>query len=889
MDDSQSSDFLSVSTDMFCNSPTDPVIMDTVTYESLVLNTKSAFSGIKNEIKKSTFSVYFSNLLNDCCNCISQSLDLVTELLAETSLKQNKLKEYMNDAVCLLQLLSDLIKNVIETIAMACCSMKMFPTVTGRIIMLVFGHCKDSESLYGNRINCVAQQLKDLFRTCHELQLTYLMVLEKHFIFDLTEREEQDVLIEALDINLKIAEIVESLDVKTMAEQWKAYTVICDKYSTCLMDKKIHSDSTRILCSMATNNIRIALEENQEEKLVLRSLKISSFALKILLRVFNTFKHAVTIDHTSLVELLLYIYLNNEAYLHTMRGKSPETVSLVNNNITGPAHTLLNELMMTDKVIALICNYDINDISKDDKLLGMILLVISIMNTLVQKSGEQSFKVAKNKLINVVYNLLPHCHVWFNMGLKFKCEKISREIQTYGLYEYFLTQTFTLTATMSSEEMNVLEKRMLEAVLSTDCWSALFSANLWGLLARTSSRQFLLTQVISLSKMYQSLENNNLFANSPQKVHLTYTLNGLFEVMHDEDKIKVYNMFPINEDKNMNLWCCLKLYNLPNEIQLDAEMHVMEKFKFEMRDENAVDIDELLKVMNLASSCSIIDTEDDMETLIIQAWMKACPKNLPDITKEINTGTLWYYRFIEGLVALTTSAERIFYRSSVNLVKVLHIISQIVQSGCKELKLLLINILCKLATFEAYDMNKHLVDSIRTRALSELFQDADSTVKNKLFNTLRKYRTDNTLDRIVSKIVNEDDSLRETWNCFKRHGRLKKEDINLKQHLECTTDFKYCHKCGQNVEEFIDSGSVKIQKSSSNNFDFVDIDSLFDGESDAEPACKKVKLNTNEVEQIISRLETDASSLCQIKENIFTTEYLNRIKIVCNKLNNILD
>lgn len=185
-------------------------------------------------------------------------------------------------------------------------------------------------------------------------------------------------------------------------------------------------------------------------------------------------------------------------------------------------------------------------------------------------------------------------------------------------------------------------------------------------------------------------------------------------------------------------------------------------------------------------------------------------------------------------------------------------------------------------------MNKHLVDTILIRAFSELFQDTDLTVKNKLFNMLRKYQT-NTLDRIVSKIVEEDDSLRETWTCFIRLGRLKKDDINLREHLQYIADDSYRHKCLPDVDDIRDSGSVSIQKSISNNFDFVDIDSLFDAESDAEPACKKAKLNTNEVEQIISRLEIDASSLCKIKENVFTVEYLNRIKNVCKKLNNISD
>lgn len=53
-----------------------------------------------------------------------------------------------------------------------------------------------SECLYAQNVKHVEKQLKDLFRTCHDLQLTYLMVLEKHFIFDLTEEKEMAVLLE---------------------------------------------------------------------------------------------------------------------------------------------------------------------------------------------------------------------------------------------------------------------------------------------------------------------------------------------------------------------------------------------------------------------------------------------------------------------------------------------------------------------------------------------------------------------------------------------------------------------------------------------------------------------------------------------------------------------
>lgn len=74
---------------------------------------------------------------------IFQSLDLAVELLLDPSLKTSKLVEYIEDAVCILQLLSNFVKNVIESVSLSCCTMKTFPTTTGHILLFVFKHCKD--------------------------------------------------------------------------------------------------------------------------------------------------------------------------------------------------------------------------------------------------------------------------------------------------------------------------------------------------------------------------------------------------------------------------------------------------------------------------------------------------------------------------------------------------------------------------------------------------------------------------------------------------------------------------------------------------------------------------------------------------------------------------
>lgn len=72
-----------------------------------------------------------------------QALDLIISILSDTDIQISTVIEYINDAVSLLQMLSDFIKAVIESVSMACQSMKTFPIATSDIILKIFMHCKD--------------------------------------------------------------------------------------------------------------------------------------------------------------------------------------------------------------------------------------------------------------------------------------------------------------------------------------------------------------------------------------------------------------------------------------------------------------------------------------------------------------------------------------------------------------------------------------------------------------------------------------------------------------------------------------------------------------------------------------------------------------------------
>ncbi|CAG9795773.1 unnamed protein product [Diatraea saccharalis] len=311
MDNSQSTDVFSdlTLTNQSCTiTASASNAMDMDTYEALINRTKASLCNDISAFFNTSLPDNFTLLLKDCHYCISQALKLLVEI-SESHSSTQKLLHYIEDAVNILNLLCSFIKRIIENFAMSCSTMKTFPTTTGQIIMDIFIHCRNSETIYSIHLTSIQQELKDLFRSCHELQLTYLMVLEKHFIFDLTQKEELDILVKALNINLHIGEVVQTLDVKTLAEQWKAYTMICEKYASHLVDTNICCECIKLLCSMVLNNMNTSLEVEQEEKLIVRSMKVAYFTIKILMRICNIFEQSSTKQYKCIVDMLINVYL----------------------------------------------------------------------------------------------------------------------------------------------------------------------------------------------------------------------------------------------------------------------------------------------------------------------------------------------------------------------------------------------------------------------------------------------------------------------------------------------------------------------------------------------------------------------------------------------------
>ncbi|KAI8419991.1 hypothetical protein MSG28_008594 [Choristoneura fumiferana] len=885
MDDSQSSDFLSNSIDYSFNSPEN---ISTVPYDVLMLKTKKSLTeSLQNKIPDSLSN--FTPILEDCSSCISQSLDLILGVLLDPEVHFQTLIVYMEHAVCLLQMLSDYIKTLVESVTISCCTLKTFPVTTGNIVMAVFTHCRDSETLYGKHLRHVERQLKKLFKTCHELQLTYLMVMERHFIFDLNEDEEQDVLIKALDINLAIGEIVQSLDVKTMAEQWKAYTMICENHSRFLSDKMIFQDCSKVLCNMTVKNISTAVEANEEDKIVLRSLKVASFTIKILLKLCGIFKCASPESYVNVLELFLFIIKNSDPYLELKHKKTTQFIHQLTNIVTSVSDVLLADIVSQDMFIECCLQYDIDASSDKDEMLGaFFVLVTSVIEKLLSKNDDTLNKF-KHKFILCLFNIVPKGNVWFNLGLKFTA--ISRQ-HTYGLYEHVLVHTIALASTLSLDEYSLLEGILYETLLGTDSWSALFASDLWVAMSRYN-RQLLIEQFVFLCKSHQKLEKNMMFQDSPQKVHLSYTIARLFDAMKTEDKIRLNNRY------NLAVWTPIQIKNTAPEVQEkvieDTINELISKFENFLSSslQSEDDIGHMNRLMKAAATCRFVDGDETFEDYVVKVWVKSCPKSRMLLSQgQMDKGWLWYLEHIEALGALTKAMKRLF-KDTEALAKILHVMANIAQLGNTELHLVLLDLLCQIS-LQIANEDKSQLEQLTMQAYCSILQNKDTIIKNALLKSLKHFSNHENFEYVVSLISSVDNSLQEKYALLlQASSQETKHWRNNLTSEESSHKSVYAHKCVENAQivELSSSGCSKELKENSNNFDFADIDSLFGGETDYDqPASKKAKLTmVHRTADIISRLETDSSLLCSEKENVFSYEEISRIRAVCDRLRNITD
>ncbi|XP_050684619.1 uncharacterized protein C1orf112 homolog isoform X2 [Leptidea sinapis] len=825
--------------------------MDVDTYASFINSLKESL------VQQNLSAENFTLIIQDCERGIIQCMEMIINMLESTNLEGVKLNTCLQDAIEILQMLSDFVKKILESMVLTCANMKLFPTTVAKIILSVFNHCKDSEHMYGEHLNKVQQVLKDLFRTCHELQVIYLMALENHFTFNVTEVDELNILLETLDLNLKIGDVAQLLDIKTMAAQWKYYTSICDKYSKHLLNRNIYNKCSKLFANLIRTNMRTALEV-EEEKIALRSIKVASFGIMILLKLTNTFKDDVNNDYEIIVCLLLDIVIYDSSYLKLILEKSTEFINLVEKNVSNAFESLLAHLLLENNFLKRIIQLGSQTHTSDEEVLSKLMLVISVIKGVTLANKSQDCGDLRVNILKTLLNIIPNGHVWFNIGL----EMTTHGNNKFGLFEHLLVNTLVYVSSFTTEEFSMVERILYETVLSCDSYSALFAANLWILLIRLCGKTILTNTLQCLIRIHHKLSQHNLFDSSPQKIHMTHLLRGLFENVSPDQRLAVCKQYNVLDENHFDIWIALRVSNLPNNVEGNIKKRILERICRILNNLNLGDTEQndiLIKLINLAATCSCTESNQISE-LFAKAWRKACPVCIQlTIGPQLNVDTLCLYKYVDALTELVRSAVNKINKKTA--LQIIHVMSTILKTRSPPFVSVLLEQYCNLWLAHTADVINFadnpldILSSLATENRTKIL------VYNVVMSNIELYN-----------IVSEEPFYKLLSDIESRRNSI----LELKEELLLVSEGRFAHKCL----------SSKLETQEQNNFDLADIDSLFDTDGQ-EPASKRVKLNLNEADDLLNKLEEAASELCAM--TVFSAPQRRRVSDVCNILRNICE
>ncbi|CAH4029186.1 unnamed protein product [Pieris brassicae] len=790
----------------------DRPIMDTKLYEILLSKIKVSLSDVDG-----CTSNYFNDIILECKTCIEQCL--CSAMISIDSLNCNYLLSCLDNASCLLQMLSHFIRKVLASIPFVCSNMKQYPTTTGCIILSVFNHCKSSECEYGEYLTKVQRQLKELFRTCHELQLTYLMTLETHFTFDLSRADDLGVLLEVLDINLKICQVVENLDIKTMAEQWKAYTTLCDKYCKYIEDKHIYRNCVELLCEMVRSNMKNVLETCPDGagKTVIRPVKVASFGLKILTKVCNIFKKA-THNNNEIIDLLIFLNTYNASYLEIFLKKPSEITNLIEANTRAPSVALVNALVADRAFIHDVCK--VNEVQcENEKFIGYLLLLTDVM-----RISPNNFEAPDDTRLNVMkrtFRLMSDGHVWFNVGIEMELDN-----KRFGPFEYALTVGSAFARTLSGDGYAALERLLLTSLLETDCYGALFAADLWILLMRSSDSELVAETASSLLEVYRSLARKPTFHRSPQTVHLTRVVRNVFGLCARRDRERILNSYKIED--HFDLWSG----STPTEV--GGRQKAVGSFVTMLK--GFLDNDEMENALP-----PVVAGGDRRADLI--------SGTLSTLWGELRRGEADGARRCERirrLTALTETFERFLSEEAVR--KIHGTIGDLLRSGDENVAFVLFQKYCSF-----YERGFVDRDALSRDVFAELLH-ADDQIRRHAFVTLQRFER-------VDGVVREDPTL--AGALVDREPRRRTSQFE--ERLRSVRGLRFRHGC-------------------------LSDESPPDDADAGRPPSKRMKLSDGECEDLISRLEANVRRLSELEaEGGLSDERKSTLSNVFYKLQNILD
>ncbi|XP_025422446.1 uncharacterized protein LOC112692105 [Sipha flava] len=370
-------------------------------------------------------------------------------------------------------------------------------------VIASFKHCSESNVIYGNFINNVKQLLTDLFKKTSAVQILFFNIIEK-VTFDLTLKGDQDLLLSVLQHIWYGAEAVYNASNKIMATNWKVYIAMSQKYSVELKKNIINDEPINFLCNEIKKKV-LSFHHNDEV-----TLKLSTYLMSVLVKLCSS--GCMLESHKMLVEFILFLncyWLSDSQDVITIKDRLSQFVDQL---------VLISDEMFI-KVFQLSCQDIINKNTANQKISALYIAMLLLKRLIKTPCNQQA-----DETIDIVFQLI-------------KCIDPVMCCYNIDIYDPLLINLASVILMSDYKLFEKVEKIVIENILNTEYWSAMFSSDLWIIIMRYLPSDMRNVQFSKLAKLYEMLVEFPCFTQCPQHIYLETLLRRHYSLLTDKNQL----------------------------------------------------------------------------------------------------------------------------------------------------------------------------------------------------------------------------------------------------------------------------------------------------------------------------------------------------------------
>lgn len=688
------------------------------------------------------------------------------------------------------------------------------PKTVALLMLQTFRHCRESESLYCDLFTVVSDVLSALFRQCHQVQCRFFAVLSSSISFDCSVETDIVHLVEVLQVLSEIGEEVMSLDIKTMAEQWKGYAKIIQLYLESIRDRLNIAYPISYLCLDISNKLEQLTGTSKDAKSTSRLLKTTSFILKIIAKLceqFGSGNGCLRDSHSNLYQLLLTLHKYSPPVL-TMQNVEKGLVDDIERNIIVAADPMLTHLVCE-------CDFQKEFIKKCRKLKDMpenqlphLTLMVSVMKKLSALTAEDKDpwlgELAKTNIVGCLLEILKHshyelsCEIWLPAVVK-----SGQSPRSCDLYEFLCCHCAGFILSLNSDQFERVEAIMFDSLMEPFVWPAMFVGDVWSICARAGSSELVLDQVLYLADIVSAFEPASLFGRVDCTV-ISVFLRRMCSFLGTKGKQMLVEKYP--PTKHPLLWYIFGLECLSKEMRETVSQLLVTRATSDVQNFSCSNPNKpsfITMVQGLCGLCAALEISpsiikspsDTIVPGVISLWHYACRGDLSQNfshSENVIGESKWLQNFLRILCRCTEYLVHVM--NNCDILQVLNQLARLVKHCGPSLKLSISHILHGLATKTLESTSDQgLICSNISSIFTCLLEDSHPLVKDTALETFEYFAHFTVHESIVPDAVANNVSITEDVTCYLQREipatRIKVK--TLRDYLTFQANVSCEHKC----------------------------------------------------------------------------------------------